>query len=589
MAYNLSERFPPAPKNYTIFDPGAYQHDLGYKFKHNKAPFLSKTPRITGTGNKLWTQSIYNTYIPTRIPNMTSLMSKCPRFPYEAFSKEDLERLLCRCGIQNECECTEEEEHEDILCQGHVPRCLYKGPPPRSMLLGDSGLSAPSKRDHGFEISKDGSQKRNLDKVSDESPPFYDARVIESTEYYQGCKWSAWTSKRFKKSFSRTPGPADYTIDQPPTLETTCYEINRHRKRKTSKQPRFIEIIQNLNIKEGRPGPATYSPKVPKSINTQYYGSKAERFNTSKYNIGPGPTDYVLKRMFDLPEIPEIPCHAKLPEPSCFGVKAQRFKPRVEEGASPASYNVNYKPCQYLHCLTAPFGSNTMRFKQNVKSNDEDNEQDEIASDDPEKFDDDESSKEKCPTPTWEFKSKVIRLKPLRKKLDEPSPADLPQSSIKVERLPYLQYTAPFFSSEGRFEPWNDWMPVLGKLKTPGPAYYCLEKPRCNPAVNRGPLVRAPRFPRSQWSTPAPNEYVVGGGIETVLNTCNKRLTDNIENQHKFHWEPPKDPKSLSYEEREMELLQKSIMLLEVDGPNDKTDITPAPEQEKQKFLRCFL
>ncbi|XP_013189031.1 uncharacterized protein LOC106133747 [Amyelois transitella] len=589
MAYSLEERFPLPPKYYQIFDPGAYLNVSGYKFKQNKAPFLVKSPRVTQSC-KLWTHSIYDANIPQKIPNPTSLMSKCPRFPYEAFSKEDLERLLCQCGLQDECECpVEEEEHEDITCQGNIPRCLFKGHPPRSMILGDSGLSAPSKRDNGFEISEDGSQRRNIDKVTDESPPFYDARVYESTEFYHGCKWSKWTTKRFTSSIATSPGPADYTIMTKPTFEQICYEKNRHLKRKASKQLRFIEMIQNLNIREGRPGPASYSPELPKSINTQHYGSKAKRFSSSKYEINPGPAEYTLKRVFDLPEVPEMPCHAKLPERACFGVKAQRFKPQKEEGASPASFDVNYKSCRFLHCPTAPFGSSSIRFKKPVPDYEDDD--DLVAVNESKNNDDiEESSKQKCSIPTWGFKSKTIRMKPLIKRFHEPSPADLPQPNKKVIRLPELQYIAPFCTSEGRFEPWNDWMPVLGKMKTPGPAYYCLEKPRCIPAVTCGPLVRSPRFPTCKCSTPAPNEYNVGGGLEMILNTHNQRLKNNMENQHKFHWDPPKEPRKLTFEEQEMELLEKSILLLEVIDSSDKPSNPESPQKQiKSKFLRCFL
>lgn len=597
MAYNLKERFSPPQTAYQLLEPGAYQSTDDRKvICDNKVPFLSRTPRITTPGRKLWTHAIYDAALPPKIPNVTSMTSKRPRFPYEAFSKEDLEALLCRCGIQNPCECpTEDAEEPTVICQGRVPRRLFKGPPPKSIIAG--GLSAPSKRDHGFEVYSDGSQRRLLDQINDESPPFYDATVHESTEFYHGCKWSHWTSKRSSKSLEVRPGPADYNFDRQPTDFEMCAENFRLYRRQTSKQLRFIEMVQQRNIIEGRPGPATYTPMLPQGYdNGQCIGPKAKRFIISTKEIRPGPADHFIKRAFDLPEPPEKLCHAILPEPSFFGIKAQRFKPRREEGASPATYSPNYNRCHFMHCSTAPFGSSTARFKE-VPINEDDEDIEVIAEDEPQKKSEEGIKKETCPSPSWEFKSKTIRIKPLEKKINEPSPADLPQSRIKVHRLRRLQYIAPFFTSEGRFEPWNDWMPVFGRVKTPGPCYYCLEKPKCYPAVKSGPLYRVPRFSQNTNDYPAPNRYQHGGGIETILATHNQRLKENIENQHKFKWVPPVEPKQLSYEEQEAMLLSKSIALLETDIFNDKTTDTkssspinsPRNDLPQSKKLRCHV
>lgn len=591
MAYNLGDRFPPPPKSYTILDPGAYQKDetSNSRLSKSNVPFLSKSPRNTQAGVRIWTHAIYHADFPPKIPNCTSMISKRPRFPYEALSKEDLEDILCKCGVQNVCECPTEETNLEFICQGKVRRRLFKGHPPRSSM--GEGLSAPSRRDHGFKVLSDGSQKRVTTKVLDESPPFYDIRVDESTAFYQGCKWSRWTSKRSSKKEGDSPGPADYNLENAPTDAKICADAVRAYRRKRSKQLRFIEMVQQRDILEGRPGPASYSPNLQTGTNLQFLGPKAERFPESSEQR-PGPADHWIQRDFDLPVPPMYPCHARLPEPSFFGVKAKRFKTRKEEGPSPATYSPGGKECLFMHCPTAAFGSSSIRFKQEPIHEDDDMEI--VAEDEPEK-DDSVKYINACPTPTWEFKSKTIRMKPLEKKLHEQSPADRPQPNAKVERLRQLQYTAPFFSSEGRFQPWNDWMPVFGKYETPGPCYYDLEKPKCNPAVCRGPLVRTRRFSTATFENPSPSEYKVGGGVETILATHNQKLRINIENQHKFHWEPPIETKNLSFQEQESILLDKSIALLDADifdtnaknsaGNKSKINV----KIKKPKLLRCFL
>lgn len=589
MAYNLSDRFPPPPKCCMLLDPGSYQTE-GEAVKPNQVPFLARTPRKTSPAGTLWTEAIYNTVPPSNIPNCTSLKSRCPRFPYESFSKEDLEALLCRCGVQSECVCqAEDEETPEVLCQAKVRKRIFIGLAPKSTL--GEGLSAPSKRDHGFEVQPDGRKKRLLDRVSDESPPFYDAKVYYSTDFYHGCKWSKWTSQRSMKSLEKWPGPADYCYVKQTTEYENCAEKFREYRRMNSKQLRFIEMVQMQNLLEGRPGPGSYSPELPKGTDIKVLGPKAERFQSSSIEQLPGPADHWVKRAFDLPEPPNVSCHAKLPEPSFFGVKAIRFKPRHEEGPSPASYNSIYRPCHFLHCPTAPFGSSSARFKEAPEIEDDDEEL--IAEDEPQKVEN--NSKAPCPTPTWEFKSKTIRIKPLKTILNEPSPADLPQSRTKVYRSSQLQFLAPFCSSDGRFQPWNDWMPVHGRVKTPGPCYYEWDKPKCYPAVARGPLQRSPRFPENQNSNPSPNKYKLGGGVESVLATHNQKLKENMEKQHKFKWEPPIEPRHLSFEEQETLLLKKSIALLDSNINEDKTEKSPSKssssneEMQKTKLLRCFV
>ncbi|KOB67227.1 Uncharacterized protein OBRU01_16572 [Operophtera brumata] len=565
----IEDRILPPPRR-PLLDHGASQNDESSKLKLNKAPFLSKCPRNTQICPRLWTHAIYYADFPPKIQNCASMMSKHPRFPYEPLSKEDLEAIACRCRFQNVCECSSGEIEPTFVCQGKVPRRLFKGHPPKSS-TGEELFSA------------DGSQKKN-----DQCPPFYDIRVDESTDYYQGCKWSRWTSKRSTKEPEHSPGPADYSLERERTHAEDCAEKVRFHRRKRSKQPRFIEMVQQRDILEGRPGPATYSPNLPAGAgsNMQFLGSKADRFTVSATQH-PGPADHWIQREFDLPIRPLQPCHARLPEPSCFGVKAKRFKPRKEEGASPATYNLGCKECFMMHCPTVPFGSSRARFKDEVK----------ISAAAVKPLKDKSTNDTECirATPTWEFRSKTIRIKPLQKKLYEQSPADFPQQNCKVERPRKFQYTAPFFSSEGRFQPWNDWMPIFGKYETPGPCYYNLEKLKCYPAVSRGPLVRTHRFPSVTFDTPAPNEYKVGGGLETVLGTHNQKLKQNIDTQHKFIWEPRVEPEKLSCLKKESLLLHKSIALLDAENITDAKANTDAHEklidnyQLKPKLLRWFL
>lgn len=597
MAYSLGDRFPPPPKYFTLLDPGSYSQNYTNRTKQNAAPFLSKTPRVTLDVAKLWTQTDYDQRLPSNIPNCSSMLSKKPRFPYEAFGAEDLEEILCKCGIQTPCECpTGDYIAEDVVCQGKVTRRLYKGPAPRSH-LGDEGLSTPSRNDKGFIITSDGTQHRIRDEIKEESPPFYDATVNESTAFYQGCKWSNRTARDFKRIEVR-PGPADYFIERDPTRDEICGEKVRALKRKTSKQLRFIEMVQRRNILENLPSPATYRPRLPKCTDLQFLGSKAERFPNSKlkYDISPGPAHYLLRRDFDAIEPPEILCHAKLPEPACFSMKGKRFKIQREEGPSPATYKINFKIGNFVNCRTAPFGCSARRFKQEIieESND-----DEIV---------EPLNKEKlCILPTWEFKSKTIRMKPLIKKHDEPSPADYLPKRNSIEKSAQLKPRIPFDSSEGRLEPWYSWTPVHGMLKTPGPGYYCLEKPRCFPAFKRGPLYRAKRFPNIYHKAPPPNAYKVCNGIETILATHNQKLKDNIENQHKFIWEQPNLKDVLSFEERENIILKRCISLLdtkyEVENemtsaskpltadaqPDKKGKKAHAAVNKKPKMLRYFL
>lgn len=596
MAYELSDRFKQPTERFRLLEPGAYQYSNSPKVEPNKVPFLSNTPRKTVNINPVWTHVLYYADLPPKIPNCTSISSKIPRFPYEAFSEKDLEEILCKCGIENQCKCPVEddeeiEKKEQVVCQRWVPRRLFKGIVPRSS-LGD-GLSAPSKRDNGFKLLPDGTKIRIFTKPKNDSPPFYNTNVNESTAFYQGCKWSKWTARRDSKFDTDAPGPSDYFIEKEPDINAICAEKVRALKRKTSKQYRFIEMVQRRNIIEGRPGPADYSPVSPKGTDLKILGPKAERFLISKYQDQPGPTAYLIKRDFDLVEIPAKPCQAKLPPPAGFGVRAVRLKPRKEEGPSPASYNARYKPCQVHRCKLVPFGSSSERFKNEVIE--EDDYEDLIMNEIMKELNKTQDDSKIKNNPTWEFKSKTIRMKPLKKLLNEPSPADLPLTTPKSNRLLNLQKNCPFFSSERRLKPWFNWIPVHGKENTPGPAYYCLEKPQCLPAVCQGPINRSPRFPRAKFQTPAPNEYVVNGGIEDVLVTYNHRLNQNIQNKHSFKWNPPVEKSMPNLADKENILLQKSIQLLEftdifAEEQYDKKNSNQEDEEiKKSKLLRCFL
>ncbi|KAF9410251.1 hypothetical protein HW555_010600 [Spodoptera exigua] len=517
------------------------------------------------------------------------MLSKKPRFPYEALSAEDLEEILCKCGIANTCECPTGQEKKDnfVICQGKVKKRIFKGPTPRS-ILGDESLSTPSRRDHGFEI-RDGVQHRLLKKIKEECVPFYDVRINESTAFYRGCKWSKRTASIAHKVIEINPGPGDYGFEREPTKDRICIEKIRAHNKSIAKQLRFMDLVYEKNLSENRPGPATYYPKEPKGTNLSFIGSKEKRFPVPKYEVSPGPADHWLRRDFDPIESTGITCHAVLPNPPCFGTKSERFSNRGNDGPDPASYNTRNKLCNYVHCKNAPFGISAKRFKEEVE---EENYTDELEyiQDIPEEG---EQTSKSCIPHTWEFKSKTIRMKPLLKKYNEPSPADLPQNAVKISRSLESQFAAPFFSSEGRFKPWHCWIPVHGKMQTPGPATYCLSKPKCLPAFNRGPLYRTERFPKNTQRSPAPNKYYVNCGIGTILSTHNQRLKNNIKNQYKFHWEPSKPKKKLSYEEKEDIILQQTINLLNLEGEVVNEKIVQEKELEhtdpKPKMLKSFL
>lgn len=601
-AYGRSCRFPPPPPCVKLLDPGAYETDVRLCSRQeipNRYPFLSNAPRNTMALRKPYTDTIYDSAIPHRIPNCTSMLSKRPRFPYKAFSEMDLEEILCRCGLDNPCECpTGEVEKQKILCQAKVHRRLFKGPPPRSAQEG--GLSCPSKRDQGFDVMPDGSVRRLLTEVKGASPPFYDVNVNESTAYYQGCKWSKWASQRSIKSYEVRPGPAEYNLEREITPEEKCYQMIRAYRRKTSK------LVSSMEISKG-PGPADYSPQLPKRSELNFLGPKAERFFISQNEVRPSPDTYVIKRDFDPPNIPFNPRYSTLPlpTPAGFGSKDTRLKYRVVRGPGPADYNADVKLCNILYCggHNAPFNSSAKRFQDpkidcEVEYDDEDENEMESQSDDEDRPSQLFKPRE-CLQLTSQFKSKTSRFKPLYKKLNVPSPADLGLDLVRKEykeNTALQQMVAPFLSSQGRFQRWHNWIPVHNVNSTPGPGYYNFDKFKCYPAVPWGPLFKSQRFRDKGDNMPAPNEYKVGGGVEDVLATCNRKLLDNIEKQHKFHWKIPVELKQLDFKERELALLNKAIANLSTTnfmrGPNDPKPESvkePKPIATKQKLLRCFL
>ncbi|KAL4709136.1 hypothetical protein ACJJTC_015785 [Scirpophaga incertulas] len=319
MAYDTSRRFPSKQKYFKLLDPGAYSN-MNYAFiKANKVPFLSRAPRKTAAlGRTIWTHTIYDAHYKQKILNCTSFKSKCPRFPYNANKKQENHLLICNCDSQNKCLCGTEE----------VP---IKG------------------------IDK---------RVKGDDPPLYNACVNESTAYYRGWKWSKWSSKRSSDIIDNFgPGPADYFYIKQPTDFEICANKLKEFKRRTSKQPRYIEMVQMREITNDLPGPANYFPRTNTGYVTQFTGSKAQRFKKSSSEQLPGPSDYCVKRTFDLPHPSIVYTRAKLPKPSFFGVKAIRFKEIRDEGPSPATYNILCKP-NISYCHSAPFNSSSKRFNE---------------------------------------------------------------------------------------------------------------------------------------------------------------------------------------------------------------------------------
>lgn len=542
---------------------------------------------------KPYTDAIYNSAMPHWIPNCSSLMSKCPRFPYKAFTKDDLEDLLCRCGLENPCECPIDEEKE-IVCQAKVRRRLFKGLPPR---LNEEGQSCPSTGDHGFDVNADGSMRRLLDLPKNACPPYYNANVNEYTTFYQGCKWSMRTSQRSTKSYEVRPGPADYNLEREITPQEKCYQMVRAYRRKMAKLGSSMETSKG-------PGPADYSPQLPKGPEINFFGPKAQRFPISQHEVRPSPNTYLVKRDFDPPNIPFSPRYSQLPlpPPAGFGSKDTRLKYRTAFGPGPADYDANVKLCNITHCgnLNAPFNYSAKRFqdtKIDYEDEYDDEECNEIDSDGEDRPPQLLKARE-CPQLMSQFKSKTPRFKPIFKKLNKPSPANFGLDLIKKthkENTALKQKLAPFLSSQGRFQPWHNSIAVHNVDSTPGPGYYNFDKFKCCPAVRCGPLLRSPRFRNRENGMPAPNEYNVTRGVNDVLSTCNRKLLDNIEKQHKFHWKLPVERTQFDFKHRELAILNKAIANLSTSdfmrGPNDPKPepVKKGPKTQEQKILRSFL
>ncbi|CAF4746473.1 unnamed protein product [Pieris macdunnoughi] len=585
MAYNRNQRFASSPPYFRLLDPGAYQNISTVLVKSNKAPFLSKKERKIQSGNTIWTHAIYNNNTASFIPNCSAFMSNIPRFAYEAVNKfSNIEDILCECEDPNVCECESDSKiPPEVICQGKVRRILYKGPPPKSNQ--SCGLSAPSKNDKGFEVTPDGSQKRVFIKPEKECPPFYNTAINESTVFYRGCKWSRRTGKvpMAKDNF---PGPAHYSLVHEPNITEICAEKVRSFKRKTSKQFRFIEMVQRRNILDNLPGPSSYSPENIKGIQLSYLGPKAARFPGSILNKNkwPGPADHYLQRDFDQPKRPIKLCKAILPQRAPFLSHATRLKTPKIVDLSPASYFPIYKPCQFIRCSKAPFLVSTKRFEETIYDEEEDHDYLEESENGSREDKDIKITK----NPTWQFKSQTVRMRPLKKEALRSMTIHAQPSGIKKRQLE-LQHCSPFYSSEARFRPWFNWIAVHAKVKTPGPSYYKPEKARCYPAVSHGPLTRVQRFLPFNKQSPAPNEYNVSNGIETILHTHNERLKSNIINQHKFHWNPPGVSRLLNNEEKELILLNRSIELLNPDDVIDSFGSKLKRGKKEKKVLRCFV
>lgn len=551
MAFNLQPRFELRHENYCYSDPGAYEVSGLDKFQQNKAPFLSKASRNTLSCNPIWTHNIYFTNKPHFIPNITSLNAKCPRFLYKPFRIEDFETQLCDCDVTT-CECPTSEHEDAPICQAKTVRRIMKG----------SCIKHVAKP-----------------RIQDSNPPIYDVQVLEASSFYKGCKWSRWTSRKTTPSVSG-PGPADYSLEKNDTDNKICYEQFREYRRRTSKQPRYIEIIQRQSVLENRPGPNHYDPKL-QHTNLCFTGPKAERF-AKEVNQNPSPTEYTIKRDFEVNQPPTKRCHVRLPDPACFGVKAKRFVYRSDGKPSPASYYVRDKICHIVKCSKAPFNSSSKRFKDTVPS--------EIDSDGQDNESEQEDEKIKCPNPTWVFQSKTLRFTPLISKINKPKPVTLLTNYANVKSNQHLKRNAPFGSSEERFRTWYNWIPVFNSTTTPGPGELDIEGPRILSAVSHGPLSRASRFPKLNNSNPAPNEYKIEDELGKVLKTHNRKLKHNIEKKYKFNWTAPSSKQKMSYEEKEMMLLNRMIATLGDDGVSTNDEQKQINDKlQKPKLLNWFL
>lgn len=582
MAYGLSDRFPKQHKYYPLLDPGTYTTVGSVRIKRNRAPFLSRTPRITQPASKIWTHVIYSADHPRRIANCSAMMSRRPRFPWDILKKEDIREIICECNSQQTCECVSEKKKKDVKSESKPQQQIFIGPLPRANIDSDSPFRCKrnefnnvflSKNDK--DIHKKGHKRRSC--LNDNEPGVL-------TDYYKGCKWSRWTSKRTLKSLNEGPSPTSYTIKQEPPPYQLCAEKERANRRKTSRQYRYIDMIQKQNLKENLPGPATYNPQYPKGTDLQFLGPRAKRFTYSKYYIIPGPADYKVKRDFDLPELLENRCHAKLGRRSAFGMNAPRFKSIKHEGPGPASYDTSHQICMVKHCLTAPFGSSSVRFTD-IQCEDEISDDEDTCS----QTKDIECEKLK---ESWMFKSRTVRMNKLKKKLIEPSPADMPLRTINRSK----QNTAPFATSEARFQPWYNWIPVYNVQDTPAPGDYNPEKVLCIPAVVRGPVFRSERFKCDISQTPPCNAYKVSEGLEAVLRTHNTKLKENITKKHEYDWKPFSLKKKSNDKERVSHLINSCLNLLNTDmfcaeqTFNGKQILNRKIKKvENSKMLRSFL
>nr|XP_012148885.1 PREDICTED: sperm-tail PG-rich repeat-containing protein 2-like isoform X2 [Megachile rotundata] len=123
-----------------------------------------------------------------------------------------------------------------------------------------------------------------------------------TTSLYKGNFWSRKTG-RTSPRISSTPGPGDYEHKKIKTAAELQNEKIREAKRMSSKQLRFLDVMQRRIIRErfdGKesdiPGPGTYDPKnQTKCIASNFlapFGTYASRFKKVLENDEPSPCDY---------------------------------------------------------------------------------------------------------------------------------------------------------------------------------------------------------------------------------------------------------------------------------------------------------
>nr|XP_012148879.1 PREDICTED: sperm-tail PG-rich repeat-containing protein 2-like isoform X1 [Megachile rotundata]XP_012148880.1 PREDICTED: sperm-tail PG-rich repeat-containing protein 2-like isoform X1 [Megachile rotundata]XP_012148881.1 PREDICTED: sperm-tail PG-rich repeat-containing protein 2-like isoform X1 [Megachile rotundata]XP_012148882.1 PREDICTED: sperm-tail PG-rich repeat-containing protein 2-like isoform X1 [Megachile rotundata]XP_012148883.1 PREDICTED: sperm-tail PG-rich repeat-containing protein  len=155
-----------------------------------------------------------------------------------------------------------------------------------------------------------------------------------TTSLYKGNFWSRKTG-RTSPRISSTPGPGDYEHKKIKTAAELQNEKIREAKRMSSKQLRFLDVMQRRIIRENLPAPNSYHVK--------------------------GSFDRFLKN---------CKCDPYAVEPPPFAHTAKRFDGKESDIPGPGTYDPKNQTKCIASNFLAPFGTYASRFKK-VLENDE--------------------------------------------------------------------------------------------------------------------------------------------------------------------------------------------------------------------------